>query len=522
MANKTLFQTAAGGLIPLADTVNEAGGLAYGFEAEHALAQYAMTGCLNATFYASAGQQLFTLLTMASKVEPEFVAKTAVYCRERGYMKDTPAVLCAALSVRAPELLESVFDCVIDNTKMLRNFVQIIRSGVVGRKSLGSRPRRLVRKWLEARSDEALFVASVGQSPSLADIVKMVHPKPGTARRQALYGYLIGRKHDASALPQLVQSYEAFKAGRTDAVPDVPFQLLTSLPLEQRAWRAIARNVSWQTLRMNLNTLGRHGVFNCRESAANIAKRLCDRQAIKKSRVFPYQLLAAYRATGGAIPLNVREALQDAMEVAIDNVPQIDGKVYVFPDISGSMHWPVTGQRKGSTSKLRCVDIAALVAAAVLRRNREAEVLPFEADVVDVHLNPRDSVMTNAEKLASLPCGGTNCSAPLRRLNERQACGDLLVYVSDNESWMDSPMYGHWGGGRTETMKEWATFKRRNPSARMVCIDIQPYGNTQAKERPDILNIGGFSDTVFDAIAAFAKGELGAEHWVGCIRGVQL
>ena len=34
--------------------------------------------------------------------------------------------------------------------------------------------------------------------------------------------------------------------------------------------------------------------------------------------------------------------------------------------------------------------------------------------------------------------------------------------------------------------------------AKLVCIDIQPYGTTQAKSRPDIINVGGFSDAVFD------------------------
>ena len=50
------------------------------------------------------------------------------------------------------------------------------------------------------------------------------------------------------------------------------------------------------------------------------------------------------------MPREVREALQDAMEIAIANVPAIDGKVYVCPDVSGSMHSPVTGHRKGATT----------------------------------------------------------------------------------------------------------------------------------------------------------------------------
>ena len=78
------------------------------------------------------------------------------------------------------------------------------------------------------------------------------------------------------------------------------------------------------------------------------------------------------------------------------NVPEFEGKVYVFPDVSGSMSSPVTGNRKGATSAVRCIDIAALVAATVLRKNPSAEVLPFESSVVRFDLNSRDSVMTNA------------------------------------------------------------------------------------------------------------------------------
>jgi hypothetical protein len=167
-------------------------------------------------------------------------------------------------------------------------------------------------------------------------------------------------------------------------------------------------------------------------------------------------------------------------------------------------------------------DVAALVAASIVRLNPQAQVLPFSDDVVSVSLDARAGVMANAAKLASLPSGGTNCSAPLRWLNKRKASGDLVIYVSDNESWVDVPQSARHGNGGTETMRQWSEFKRHNREARMVCIDIQPYGTTQAKERKDILNIGGFSDQVFDLIADFARGELNADHWVGVIEKIAL
>ena len=61
---------------------------------------------------------------------------------------------------------------------------------------------------------------------------------------------------------------------------------------------------------------------------------------------------------------------------------------------------------------------------------------------VNVRLNPRDSIMTNAEKLADIGGGGTACSAPLRLLNHEKARVDMVIIVSDNESWADQ-VHGH-------------------------------------------------------------------------------
>jgi 60 kDa SS-A/Ro ribonucleoprotein len=71
-------------------------------------------------------------------------------------------------------------------------------------------------------------------------------------------------------------------------------------------------------------------------------------------------------------------------------------------------------------------------------------------------------------------------------------------------------------------MNQWSIFKKRNPRAKMVCIDCQPYDTTQAPERPDILNVGGFSDTVFDIVREFYNENLTPEHWVGVINDIEI
>ena len=111
--------------------------------------------------------------------------------------------------------------------------------------------------------------------------------------------------------------------------------------------------------------------------------------------------------------------------------------------------------------------------------------------------------------------------------------GDLIVYVSDNESWCDSRGgsrgyglgFGYSGQG-TATLREFEIFKRRNPKARMVCIDLAANVTTQAQERDDVMNIGGFSDEVFKVIGRFAAGGSvatdDASLWVSEIKAIDV
>ena len=293
--------------------------------------------------------------------------------------------------------------------------------------------------------------------------------------------------------------------------------MLTALELTPAQWAQVARAGSWQMVRQNLNTFARHGVFALDGVADEIADKLRDPRAVARARVLPYQLMSAFKATGDAVPAVVRDAQQDAMEAALANVPAFDGRVVVCPDVSGSMKSAVTGHRGSVTSRVRCIDVAALVTAAVLRKNPKARVRPFEQEVVKLALNARDSVMANAAALVSIGGGGTNCSAPLALLNKERASADLVILVSDNESWVDATRRG-----ATQTMREWEVLKQRNPRARLVCIDIQPYRTTQAAERPGIMNVGGFSDAVFTMLAHFAEGKMGSDHWVGEIEKITL
>ena len=74
-------------------------------------------------------------------------------------------------------------------------------------------------------------------------------------------------------------------------------------------------------------------------------------------------------------------------------------------------------------------------------------------------------------------------------------------------------------------MTQWQQFKKIQrghgiADPNLVCIDIQPYRTSQAPERNDILNIGGFSDAVFNVVNSFLEND--ASRFVREVDSIEL
>lgn len=528
MVNKNLFSTKTGKVKTTrkttkaepTNTTNLAGGKGYQSTVKHAVAQIACTGTFNGTFYATGSkiqdmlkEQLDELLKL--KDGAEFLAKLAVYSHTSSYMKDLPAYLLVKLYLVNTDLFKKVFNKVVTNGKMLRNVVQIARSGALGKKvNLSNKVWRTVLKnWFDNQTGDSLFKANIGNDPKLADVIKMGRVKPSDSL-DGMFKYILGKEYGLDSLPDNVRNYELFKSGQTKELPNVDFRYLDSLPLTTANWTEIALKANFHTLRMNLNTFKRHGVLNDSKVVSKLVEKLTDKKSVLGSKVFPYQLMMTYLNADVCSELNL--AIQDAMEIATENVSTFQGKTAICVDVSGSMNSPVTGYNGTATSKATCVNVAALFASVYLRNNKNAMVLPFDTRVHNVELNPRDSVATNTKKL-SISGGGTNCAVALEHLNNTNAKMDTIVFVSDNESW--ASMTSPWRG--TDMMTAWVKFKQRNPNAKLVLIDLTPGTNSQVTNHTDILMVGGWSDEVFNVVNSFLSSD-SMDHWLEKIESVEI
>jgi 60 kDa SS-A/Ro ribonucleoprotein len=515
---------------PQADAINEAGGKASKLEPKQALAHVAATGTFGDTYYSTGQAQLDEVLALIEWIDDnEYLAKLAIYSREKAFMKDMPAALLVALSCRDTQLTHRIFDRVVDNGRVLRTVFQMIRSGQFknaegkARKGLSASLQRAFQRWLNDASVGKLLSASIGSDPSLRDILRMARPTPTDNARRALFGWLTEKEVEKWApatqadLPVEVQLLEEYRKATDDqaqvAILDkldgARWDLLSDAAKGPRVWTALARKMGPQALRMNLNTLLRHEVFSNDKSMIDYAAgRIANEEEVRRSRQFPYQYFAAYMNADDAVPQAIKTALHKAAEVACGNVPKFSGPVVIGLDTSGSMGSAVTGYRgSGAASKMRCVDVAALFAAAVLRSNPDSVVIPFDTQAYDAKIDPNDSILSIAKRLASYGGGGTDCSLPIKAAVEkypkRQFAAAILV--SDNESWVGSGRYG-----ATGVMSAWEDFLAnqrklagKNASPKLVCIDLQPYQTVQACERAEIMNIAGFSDSVFGVINGF-------------------
>lgn len=504
-------------------TRNNAGGLAYRMEKLHNLAQIATTSFLGNTYYTTAEQQLTQATQLVDELPALDVAKVAIWAKERGLMKDFPVILTTKLiltNALPPADLEKLFTRIIKNGKDIGNFIAIVRSGVFGRKSLGTFPKRLVNNWLEAQSLDGLFAMSVGNTPSLGDVLKLAHPRPSTTVRAAFYGWLLGKEVKLDELPQTVQDYLQWKlANDSEAeLPNAPYLKLSSETLSKSQWKKLARRATFNQLRSALAAFGKHDVYEDNSVVTALAAKLGDPAEVARSRALPYNLLSAYMANlGGTIPHALLAGLENAVEASVQNVPEITGSVRIFLDVSGSMSSPIGGHTGRGGNSMNCSTVGAFIASCMQRKNPQAKVYRFDHTINEVTNLKNGRVLQNAMSLRANG-GGTDCALCFKQMIQDNVPVDFAIVISDNESW------GVTGQGRynrdTGSKALVDQLLKKNPNMKIVFLDLTPNNYLQVENSENCLNLGGFSDGIYQVIAEFASG--GTKTWTEQIQAIAL
>lgn len=415
----------------VAPTTNLEGFPAWHRPVHDSYVQTLLTNTFGQTFYADKHDlvaQSDVINTAMLDVDPLFAAKVITYARNKGYMRTQPIYALVRLWEKNPELAEAVFPKVIRTPNDLRDFVVILmsRRRAAGKSSIGGRRmKRMIGDWMISRLDEYRVIkyGSEGKAGfSLRDLLRIVHPKAG--EKLPLFDYIMrnapGHKVDLSDLPQ-IRAYEAFKAAKTDeerarwiAEGELPHEVVTGLIKDSKAcWSALVPSMPIFALLRNLATLKRHGVLQ--EHREEIVEKLTDEMVIRRSMILPFRFVEAIRHVGDP---KVRDALRDAVDIAFNNVPSMEGRTAIFLDRSGSMAEYMT--------------TAALFALCLMRKaDLDGRVLLYDDVLEELSVSKRDSLLTQAWQIQ--PRGCTCSSLPMARLVKDADKVDNIVMITDEQ-----------------------------------------------------------------------------------------
>ena len=448
-------------------TENLAGGQAYAQSNELALVSLLLTSFVNDQFYKNAQTTLADLKKLSEKIkDKEFVAKSAIYARDKFGMRSVTHALAAELTSQlngaewGKDFYNKVVVRVDDMTEILSYYLAYKTE-----KNNPKFPNALKKGFAKAfdKFDGYQLAKYKGENKEvkLVDIVNLVHPVPTQRNLEALQLLVKGELKNT-------QTWES----KLSAVGQQAESEEDLAELKSNAWSELieTKKIGYFALLRNLRNI----ITQSPQSVKAACEMLVDERLIKNSRVLPFRFATAYdeiNKIGSSKEVrDVLMAINQSLEVSVQNVPKFDGETLVVMDVSGSMMG-------------RASEIASLF-GAVLAKANNCDVMTFATNADYKSYNPMDSVMSIRSSFR-YSGGGTNFKSIFQKANKKY---DRIIILSDMQGWM----------GYTTPSSEFKSYKSKfgaNPF--VYSWDLAGYGTLQFPEN-NVFALAGFSDKVFD------------------------
>ena len=195
----------------------------------------------------------------------------------------------------------------------------------------------------------------------------------------------------------------------------------------------------------------------------------------------------------------VLQALEQAVRHTAENIPGFtpETRVLLASDTSGSMCHPVS-----RNSKVMCYHIGLLL--SMLMKSRCPQVVTgMFGSIWKVYVMPSDNILSNTCDMISHEGEvgyATNGHEVINWLIRGKLVMDKVMLFTDCQLW-DSLL------GGANLQKSWDEYKKLAPDAKLYLFDLAGYGQSPVSmQRDDVFCIAGWSDKVFDILAALENG----------------
>jgi hypothetical protein len=459
-----------------------------------------VTASLSNTFYEKNDDRINRIRELIAKNDAKFVAKLAVYTREKMYLRSIPLVLAVELAKISKgesfvsKMVEKIVQRADEITEVLAYYE--LANERKGTKKLNKLSKQ-IQKGLAAafnKFDEYQFAKyNRDANVKLRDALFIVHPKAKDEAQQALFNKVAS---DGLNVPYIWET-ELSVLGQSKFEDEKQKQAAFKLKWEELIFSG---KIGYMALLRNLRNMLEAEVS--KDALKQLCDLLTDEKVVLKSKQLPFRFLSAYRELQPVVASGVAKVL-DALEKAVQytsaNIRGFDEDVSVLIsiDFSGSMQSPVSVK-----SKIQRFEIGAML--AMLLQNKCNNVITgIFGETWKVINVPHASILTNTAILAKRigEVGhSTNGYLVIQDLIRRKKVVDKVMIFTDCQLW-DS--YAN----STSIAKMWTEYKKIAPRAKIYLFDLAGCGNTPLNTKGnDVFLVAGWSDKIFDVLAAIENG----------------
>jgi len=505
---------------------NSAGGYAWQLDPWQRLMRFLVLGTEGGTYYVSER----TLTRDNSKNAqrclaedgPRFVQMVVDVSENGRAYKNDPAIFALALASAAEDgetrrLALAAMPRVVRTGTHLLHFAAYVD----GLRGWGRGLRKAVGDWYAGKNDEQLaFQLAKYQNRdgwSHRDLLRLAHPIPDGETRKALYRWAVGAEDvPLESLTGLVAGLEQLKHAESESqvvglihcyqAPRevIPTRYLTS-PM---VWSALLPNLGITALLRNLGNLSKVGLLiHGAGIVPEVAARITDRQALRRGRVHPLQVLAALttyqqghgmRGSGQwTVVPEVVDALNRAFGLAFENVVPTGKRLYLALDVSGSMSMGSVSGIPGLTPR----EASAALAMITVNTEREVTIRGFQTQLVPLPIRAGMSLAQVTAAVSNLPFAGTDCAQPMLDALKHNFKVDAFIVYTDSETW----------AGKIHPVQALREYRQKTGiPAKLIVVGMTSNGFTIADpEDAGMLDVVGFSTNTPSAITDFITGRLG-------------
>ena len=446
-------------------TVNKAGGVAFRLKAEQKLVHAVLTTFLDDKFYESGNERLERIKGLVKECKPSFVANLAVIARKEFNLRSVFHVLIGELScIHKGDSL--VKDAVVESAIRADDVLEI--AAYVGKPMTKQVKRGIRNAILKFDRYQLAKYKGEGKEISMVDLFNLTHPKVQHANPEQ-------KKAWKDLMEGNLVSFDTWETEISNSKDDAD---------RKKIWETLILEgkLGYMALIRNLNNFEKYNISLKAKDRA--VRDLIDPIGISKSKQLPFRFFTAYENVADR---SYKDAVSEAMDIAVSNTPELPGKTLIAIDISGSM--------QGETIKK-----AAIFAASLAKANKNADVMVFDTEAKMFPVSSRTPVVDIVKTLCDMPDGGTDTASVFDYCISHKIKYDRIVIISDNQSW---------AGHANTAYRSYRNQLDINPF--VYAIDIAGYGTVDLSGG-NVFHLTGWGDRLLDFIGQAEKGDSLVEY----------